>query len=97
VDGGRCWSLEHLRFFHRGFERGEAFFHQTDAPAKLFFGRQFRLAQRIVKLASAEDSTYANLRCDVGQASDHYHGNSLFLDFLSDRSAATCAGASGGG
>jgi hypothetical protein len=98
-DRGFCpvSQLENLRFLYRRFQRGETLVHQVDAPAKLFFGGQLRLAHRIVKLAASQNPSYADLRCDVGEASDHDHGNSLFLDFLPDRSAATCAGSSGGG
>jgi hypothetical protein len=49
-----------------------------------------------VKLAPSENPAYADLRCDIGEAGDHDNGNPLFLDFFPNRSAATCAGASGG-
>jgi hypothetical protein len=64
---------------------------------QFFFRGQLRLSHRIVKLIASQNPPYPNLRCDVGEASDYHHGNSLFLDFFPDRSAATCAGSSGGG
>src|SRR5262245_29260673 len=88
--------LEYLRSFQRRFQRSEAFFQKADAPLQLFFRGQLRLAHGIVKLAPSQNPSYAHLRCDIGEASDYYHGNSFFLDFFPDRSTATCAGSSGG-
>ena len=50
-----------------------------------------------MKLVSAQNPSYTNLRRYVGEAGDEYYGNSFFLDFFPDRSAATCSGSSGGG
>jgi hypothetical protein len=89
--------LKHLRSLYRRFQRSEAFFHKADTPAQLFFRGQLRLSHRIVKLASAQNPTNADLRRDIGKAGNYDYGNSFFLDFFPDRSAATCAGSSGGG
>ena len=68
---------------------------EIDAPSQLLFRWQLRLSYGVVKLVASHNPSHSNLRGDVGEASDHHHGNSLFLDFFCDRSAATCAGSSG--
>src|SRR2546425_5293284 len=83
--------LEYRRFLHRRFQRGEAFLDKTDTPAKLFFRWQLGLSNGIMKLASSQNPSYPNLSRNVRETSNQHHRNSLFLDFFSNRSAATCA------
>ena len=86
--------IEHRRSVDRRLKYLERRSQQLSAPLRLVFGRQIRIAHRIMELIAAHDPVSADLCGHIGKTGDEHDGNAFPLDLFCNRSAATRAGSS---